>query len=129
MNYSYFTFSKGVNYGFKKSMNFSFSSKFYKNSFKNKSVFNCFSSTSNINQGKFLINFSNKFFMDRVNFLANNPSTSSGGFGQRLLSGSDKASTDVEQAGQELSASNFTSPVSELITLLLARFGKIFNLK
>ena len=71
MNYGFNGFKHSFqNFGYSQR---SFSSRFYKNLFKNKSVFNAFN--SNLNKGKCLINMSNKYFMDRVQFLSNNSRT------------------------------------------------------
>lgn len=71
MNYGFNGFKHSFqNFGYSQ---INFSSRFYKNLFKNKSVFNAFN--SNLMKGKFLINLSNKYYMDRVTFLSNNSTT------------------------------------------------------
>ncbi len=125
MNY---TFNRTFNNGFKNfGCKFNFSSKFYKNSFNNKSVFNAFNSSANKCQA-FMINFSNRMFIERANFLANYQSgtsniikaTSSEG----ILSGESRVSTISQNMNQDVMNKIFGFSLDKMFSLFyLSQYG------
>ena len=125
MNYTFNkTFNSGFNnYGGK----FKFSSKFYKNCFKNKSIFNAFNSSANKCQA-ILTNLSNKLFIDRAAFLANNQcsavNTLKAGSGEGILSGESRVATIGLKLNQEILNRIFGFSLDKMFSLFcLAKYG------
>ncbi len=124
-------FQRGFNYGFKSSFSgskskFNFSNFFNKSSFNNKNIFNAFN--SNCNSQNFRINFSNKYFMNRVNFLSNCSaiSTECGSAFKKMIGemkeGSSSESTETDSSnlitGNDLAMLNGVLVVRSGIILL-----------
>lgn len=129
MNY---TFNRTFNTGFKNfGGKFKFSSKFYKNSFKNKSVLNSFNSTANKCHAM-LVNFSNKMFIERATFLANNQCGSSNnlitGNGDGILSGESRMVAISQSLNQEILNKIFGFSLDKMFSIFfLSKYG-ILNL-
>jgi hypothetical protein len=97
MNYGYKGFRQAFTYSQK---NLNFSGRFYKNLFKNKSAINLLN--SNLNKGKALINFSNKFYMQKAILVLKNISCANRSIGsnETLLNGEENV-TDIESFENE----------------------------
>jgi len=127
MNY---TFNKTFNSGFKSfGGKFKFSSKFYKNCFKNKSIFNAFNSSANQCRAM-LTSLSNKIFIERAAFLANNQCSAvnnlKAGSGESILSGESRVATMGLNLNQEILNKIFGFSVDKMFTLFfLAKYGII----
>ena len=115
------TFNK--NFGGK----FNFSSKFYKNSFKNKSVFNAFNSSANKCQS-FFVNFSNRMFIERANFLANFQCGTSNiikaSSGEGVLTGESRVSTVSLNLNKEIMNKIFGCSLYKVFSLFyMSQYG------
>ncbi len=125
------TFNKSFNSGFKNfGGKFNFSSKFYKNSFKNKSVFNAFNCSANKCQAM-IINFSNRMFIERATFLANNQCGTSniikGGSGEGILSGESRVAIVSQSLNQEILNKIFGFSLDKMFSLFfLTKYGILF---
>ena len=122
------TFNRTFNNGFKNfGGKFNFSSKFYKNSFKNKSVFNAFNSSANKCQA-FFVNFSNRMFIERANFLANCQCGTSNiikaSSGEGVLSGESRVSSVSLNLNQEIMNKIFGFSLDKIFSLFyLSQYG------
>ncbi len=127
-----FTFNKTFNNGFKHfGSKFNFSSKFYKNVFKNKSVFNSFNSSANKCQAM-LINFSNRMFIDRATFLAHNQCGNTNslitGSGEGILSGESRMVAISQNLNQEILNKIFGFSLDKMFSFFcMSKYG-ILNL-
>ena len=97
MNLGYKGFRQAFTYSQK---NLNFSGRFYKNLFKNKSAFNLLN--SNLNKGKALINFSNKFYMQKAILVLKNLTCANRSIGsnETLLNGEENV-TEIENFENE----------------------------
>ena len=121
MNY---TFGRGFSYGFKNNFGkFNFST--FNKSFNNKNAFKMFN--SNLNSQTFKINFSNKYFMTKAVFLANNPNLlNNAGLGSKMLVGEVKNGMELDNLDSDITTLSSGDGMTQVSGLFLVGRGKIF---
>jgi hypothetical protein len=111
-----------MNFSFKASNRFS--GNFFKNMYKNKSIFNMFSSTTN--SRKSFIYIQNKFFINRVLSLVNSNTLLCKSSISQLVTGQLKTSTDLDKEQTGLASLCLGNGLVLLNELLIGKHGNIF---